>query len=339
MKTLVPLGALLLVACASSAAGQQEAPPAAPPAAPSAAPPQMPVIPADQLVLEYLTVPDGMDSDVLSSLVGLNRRRIMVRNADGSVRGPLDNCSDADSGWLVYDTADYVKGIKLGLAKVVGEAPAGAEAPLQTEIYVPQFVEVSRLFNLLQPLQRTIATRASAGQPWSQQSNVSFQSSPAMLVIHDTPDQVARMLELLKRMDQAPPQMLITCWLVRGSFEPQQGARELPSDLVDNLRRLLPYHEYGLLTTALVRTSVLAGEERSLRGSFGENGEFQLTLRPGAVDDSGHRLAFERIEFKSSEGTQFDTSAVLDFNEYTVLGAAGANPLLAVLEVKPVEPR
>jgi hypothetical protein len=220
---------------------------------------------------------------------------------------------------------------------VAGEAPSAADGPVFTEVYVPRFVEVSHLFSLLQPLQRTIATRASAHQPWEQHSNISYQGSPAMIVMNDTPDQVGRMLELLQRMDQAPPQMLITCWLVRGSFEPLDGARELPSDLVDNLRRLLPYHEYGLVTTALVRTSILAGEDRSLRGTFGTDSEFQLELRPGAVDESGHRLAFERIEFRSSEGAQFDTSAVLDFNEYTVLGAAGANPLLVVMQVKPVQ--
>jgi len=328
MKTLLPLGALLLVACAATAAGQQAAPPAASP--------ELPVIAADQLVLEYLTLPEGMDRDVLSSLIRLNRRQIMVRNTDGSLRGPLENCQDADSGMLVYDTADYVKGVKLAMVKVSGEAPAAADAPLMTEVYVPRFVEVSRLFSLLQPLQRTIATRASSHQPWEQHANVSFQTSPAMIVFNDTPDQVGRMLELLQRVDQAPPQMLITCWLVRGSFDQQEG-RDLPSDLVDNLRRLLPYREYGLVTTALVRTSILAGMERSLRGSFETDGQFDLTLRPGAVDESGHRLAFERIEFKSSGAVQFDTSAVLDFNEYTVLGAAGANPLLVVLQVKPVQ--
>ncbi|HEX5009353.1 MAG TPA: hypothetical protein VFY71_03045 [Planctomycetota bacterium] len=337
MKTLLPFGALLLVACATTAAGQQAAAPAKVPDTVPGVPPELPVIAADQLVLEYMTLPDSMDRDVLSSLIRLNRRQIMVRNADGSLRGPLENCQDADSGMLVYDTADYVKGVKLALAKVVGEAPAGMDAPVMTEVYVPRFVAVQRLFSVLQPLQRTIATRASAHQPWEQHSNVSFQSSPAMIVINDTQDQVARMLELLRRVDNAPPQMLITCWLVRGSFEEQSGARELPSDLVDNLRRLLPYHEYGLVTTALVRTSILAGEERSLRGSFGQDSEFQLQLQPGAVDESGHRLAFERIEFKSSEGAQFDTSAVVDFNEYTVLGAAGANPLLVVLQVKPVQ--
>src|SRR5258705_837932 len=220
MKSLVALCVVVLLAvCATPAACQDPAAsqiPATEQAATTTARfPDLPVIDADQLVLEYLSLPDGIDKDVLGSLMRLQRRDILVSNPDGSVRGPLANCQEADTGMLLYDTADYVKAVKAALAKVVGEAPIAIDTPMQTEIYVPRFVEVDRLASLLQPLQRAIATRSSSHVPWEQHSNITYQSSPAMIVMNDTKEQVMRMLELLVKVDQAPPQMLITCWLVR----------------------------------------------------------------------------------------------------------------------------
>ena len=328
MNPLIPLCAAVLAAFAPPVACQTPAELTEDPA--------VPVIAADQMVLEFLTVPDGMDDDMLSSLMQLNRREIVVRNRDGSVRGPLENCQESDRGMLVYDTADYVKSIKDALAKIVAEVPRQSELVLKTDVYVPRFVDVQRLANLLEPLRRPVMTRTSNGA-WQQSPNVTSQSSPAMIVMNDTPEQVERMQDLLARIDQAPPQMLITCWLVRGSFDTDLDSASLPPVLLENLQRLLPYKEYGLVTTAMVRTSILAGSERSLSGSFGPDGEFELQLQPGAVDGTGHRLAFDRIEFKSSEGQRFDTSAVLDFEDYTVLGAAGREPLLVVLQVKPAQ--
>jgi len=326
MKTLVPMAVVLLALACRGAAQDAPKPP----------PPELPVIAADELVLEYLTVPDGVDHDVLSSLMRLHRRQFRVENGDGSVRGPLDNCQESDQGFLLYDTAAYVKGVKDALAKVLGQAPHVQSQALRTEVYMPHFVEVDRLGDLLRPLRRVVTTRSASGRGWDQNENISCQDSPALIVLNDTPEQVARMLDLLARVDQPPPQMLITCWLVVASSD-NLGLHAVPQELADNLKRVLPYGYYGLLTTGLLRTSILAGTERSLSGTYGQGNDFQLLLRPGAVDGTGHRLAFERIEFQGSEGQHFDTSAVLDFEDYTVLGAAGSEPLLVVLQVKPVQ--
>src|SRR5262245_40505828 len=110
MKSLAALCAVVLAVCAMPAAGQDPAPgqeqASGQAALATARFPDLPVIAADQLVLDYLTLPDGMDRDMLQSLMRLQRRDILVRNADGSVRGPLGNCQEADAGMMVYDTAD-----------------------------------------------------------------------------------------------------------------------------------------------------------------------------------------------------------------------------------------
>jgi hypothetical protein len=325
MKRLLSLA--LLLALHTPASAQQASPTFTP---------DLPVVPADQLVLEYLTVPNGVDTEVLGALMRLHRRDILVENGDGSLRGPLSNFQSADDSLLLYDTADYVAKVKDTLAKVTGAVPKPVDVALRTEVYVPRFVEVGRLVRLLDPLQRSVSTRSASGRGWDESRNITFQESPSMIVLNDTPEQVTRMLELLARIDQAPPQVLVTCWLVRGSFE-DQGLYGLPPELVENLKKLLPYSHYGLVTTAMVRTSVMAGMERSLSGTYDAGGDFRLQMRPGAADMAGKRLAFERIEFTSSEGHSFDTSAVLGFDDFTVLGAAGSEPLLVVLQVKPAQ--
>jgi len=301
-----------------------------------------PIVDVSQIVLEYVTVPEGVDRDTLSTVAKLFRRHVSVRNSDGSVRGPLVNMDEADEGLFVYDTPEYVKGVKDALARAVAAFPSPPSHELRTETWSPRFVAAERLMAALDPLRRTVLAEASPGMQRDGRDNVTLQKSPALLVMRDTPEHVQLMLDLLERIDQAPPQLLLTCWVVRGRGE-EEGTG-VPADLADNLRRLLPYRNYQLLTNAVIRTSVLAGEEPSLSGMWSvprpngsqDHGEFFLKLRPGGLDAPGRRLSLERVEFESSDGPRFDTSAVIDFDEYTVLGAAGSEPLLVVLQVKPL---
>jgi hypothetical protein len=336
MKMNGLLGALVLAAATCLPAAAQQ------PTEERTTASEPPVLDVAQLVLEYLTVPEGMDDTALNSVARLFKRQIYVRNSDASVRGPLVNMDSVGDGLFVYDTAAYVKGVKEALARAMAAVPHAQSADLRTETWAPRFVAADRLMGALEPLRRTVLAEAAPGMRRDGRDNVTLQKSPALLVLRDTPEHVQLMLDLLERIDQAPPQLLLTCWLVRGRSE-EQGAG-VPADLADNLRRLLPYRSYQLLTTAVIRTSVLAGEEPSLTGTWRvplddgseDHGDFELKLRPGGLDAPGRRLSLERIEFASSDGPHFDTSAVIGFDEYTVLGAAGSEPLLVVLQVKPL---
>ncbi len=323
--------ALLAAACLPVSAQQPEEP--RPPTEP-------PVLDVSQVVLEYVALPEGVADDALRPVSRLFQRVVLVRNSDGSVRGPLSNMDDTGDGLFVYDTPAYVKGVRDALARASAAVPKAAAADLRTETWAPRFVAVDRLVGALDPLRRSVLAEAAPGMPRDRRDNVTAQEGPSLLVLRDTPGHLALMLDLLERIDQAPPQLLLNCWIVRGKGT---EADELPAELADNLRRLLPFRGYQLLTTAMIRTSVMAGEEMSLSGTWeiqqdgpNDSGEFVLKLRPGGLDGQGRRLSLERIEFQSSEGPRFDTSAVIDFDEYTVLGAAGSEPLLVALQVRPL---
>jgi hypothetical protein len=336
MKTLCLLPAALLLAALVPSPSAQQA--AAPPAGP-------PVIDVDKIVLEYLSLPRGVDDDVLNTVATLFKRHVIVRNSDGSVRGPLLNLDSADDGLFVYDTAEYVKQVKDALARALSAVPREEQEPaaeLRTEVWAPRFVSAEWLLIGLEPLRRPVRPEAAPGVSGDLKPNVTAQQVPALLVLRDTPAHVDRMLALLERIDQAPPQMLLSCWVVRAAGD-EVDAR-LPAELADNLRRVLPYRGYSLLTTAMIRTSVMAGSEPSLTGAWAvphedgseDHGEFELLLRPGGLDPEGRQLSIERIQFESSEGQRFDTSAVIGFDEYTVLGSTGSEPLLVVLQIRPL---
>jgi hypothetical protein len=308
--------------------------------APSPPPEAMPTYDVNQIVLEYVPLPNGVNDDALTSVTRLFRRLVLVRNADGSVRGPISNMDCTDDGVFVYDTPVYVKVVRDALGKAEAGVSRSPEAELLTEIYAPRFVAVERLYGALEPLRRKVLEAGAPGMPPEDHDNVVSQKSPPLLVLRDTEEHVARMRELLERLDQPPPQALLTCWVVRArGTETDPG---IPAELADNLRRLLPYRGFQLLTTVVVRTSVLAGEEPSLSGSWhreqedgsADSGVFTLKLRPNGLDQEARRISLDRIEFQSEDGPRFDTSAVLDFDEYTVLGAAGSEPLLVTLQIK-----
>lgn len=299
-------------------------------------------VPVGGLVLEFIPYSDQVPVEAVWPVLDLFRRDLAAQQPDGQVN-EITNISAGDHGVLVMDTAANVQAIKAALDRLAaGNSPSREPATqLQLETYVPRFVEASRLHELLKPLRRTVfdAPAPSTGQREGR-SNVTCQESPSLLVLLDSPEQVARMRALLAQVDRPAPQMLLTCWLVgpdETGPEPQVG---LPGDLVENLQRLLPWNQPRAVATAMLRMSVVAGDERKLEGrfsSFGEVQRFELVFKPAGVDESGRQLALQRIQFECTTGQGFDTSAVLTVGEYTVLGVAGDRPLLVALRATPLE--
>jgi hypothetical protein len=298
----------------------------------------------DQLVFRIIPYPDGVDWRAVEPVVRLHERTIQVRQPNGAITEVV-NIDRTDEGWLIIDTATEGQAIEAAVAKVVASLTKGPSqeppADLVLETYVPRFVEAVRLYQLLKPLQRTVYDAPAPGRDqFGGRANVTFQESPSLLVLQDTAQQVARMKALLAQVDKAAPQMLLTCWLVGEGDWGLEPAAPLPPELTENLRRLLPWSEPRAVATAMLRLSVVAGDERKLEGSFmgiGDRQRFELVFKPAGVDESGRQLALQRIQFECTDGQGFDTSAVLTVGEYTVLGVAGDRPLLVALRATPLE--
>jgi len=298
-------------------------------------------IPVEKLSLALIPYSEIVSVDAMEPVVNLYARYINVVQAGGAL-SEVYNVSDTETGWLVMDTASQVAAIKAAVDRLVAEIapPQEPAVELQLETYVPRFVEVSRLYELLKPLRRTVLDAPAPGGGREAHVNVNFQESPSLLVLQDTSAQIARMKTLLAQVDRPAPQMLLTCWLVgEGDAGAAPGAA-LPAELAENLRRLLPWSQPSTVATALLRMSVVAGDERKLEGRFTTSGEtqrFELVFKPAGVDETGRLLALQRIQFECSAGQGFDTSAVLTIGEYTVLGVAGDRPLLVALRATPLE--
>ncbi len=302
-------------------------------------------IPVGDLVVALIPYSDEVSIDAIDPLLQLYQREIEVCQVNGATAEAW-NITQSNDGWLVIDTQPQVETIKAAVSKLIASltrAPSQAPpADLVLETYVPRFVEAARLYQLLKPLQRTVWDAPAPGRGQREgRANVTFQESPSLLVLQDTAEQVARMRALLAQVDRPAPQMLLTCWLVSESVTGAAPGAALPPELGENLRRLLPWSQPSVLTTAMLRMSVVAGDERRLQGIYdaGDQGreEFQLVFKPAGVDESGRQLALQRIQFESSAGQGFDTSAVLTVGEYTVLGVAGDRPLLVALRATPLE--
>jgi hypothetical protein len=325
----------LLLVLASAAGAQQPPPlpaPVQPAPAPAAAPSErMPVIPVEQMMLEYLPAPENAPNGLLGAVMKLYRRVISVRNADGSITGPLPNVDDVGNSFVIYDSADYVAAVKAAVARTVATLPAAQMAAPRVATYAPRNVNVNRLAEALDPLRRKVLVPGPPGFSSEVRQNLSFQLSPALMTLQDTPEHVERMLAMLAEVDQPPPQFLIEV-LVLAESSADADDTSLPSELLENLHRLLPIRAFTQLATAIVRASVQPGEEHSLEGQLSTGENFQLRLLPGGVDLPNHRLSLERLRFEAA-GQSFETSTVVDLGGYTVIGGVGSDPRLVVLRV------
>lgn len=329
MKTLLLSATCLLAALHAPLAAQEDAPP----------PRRVPVA---ELQLRLVPYPETIDNDTLEPFLDALVETIDVVQTGGQV-SPTRNLDWTDDGWLLMDTAEHTRAteqaIRAAIAMLGGDSvDQAAPAALELRAWTPRFVDVNRLAGLLEPLRRKVYHPGESGAPGEMRHNLSFQPDPGLMLLHDTPAHVARMVELLERFDRPAPQVLLTLWLVGEGAGEASTAAALPPELAQNLAALVPWTQGRVLATALLRTSVSAGQERRLLGthgggSAGEPQPFELTLRLSGLDAQARLLAIERIAFKAADGQGFDTSVVLGLDEYTVLGMAGEQPLLVALRV------
>ena len=342
MKTTSLLLALSLV-CAplALAAPQQQAPTPQEAAAQDQKSSGPPLVPAEQLQLQYYNARRASAADdLLDALQGLALRKYYVKNADGSITGPVVNVRGFGNTptLVIYDLPERIEQITTMLAdleRATGEGEGdGSEAKeLQLVQYSPRSVPIESLFSSLRPFLRTVLTPDGEGVP-----NITAVTSPAHLVLRDTADNIEQMLDCLKHVDEPAPQFVVKCWLLRGSD--RETPKDLPPELIDNLRRLVPFREFEPVSMALLRASLVPGQKQQLRGDFRQGDgdqRFDLELVPGGYDKQGGLLSFERCSFQATTGQQFSTSATVGLGEFVVLGAAGSEPLFVVLRVTPVE--
>lgn len=118
----------------------------------------------------------------------------------------------------------------------------------------------------------------------SQMGMITYQNSlPFVLVVRDTPENVDKILAVVRELDVKPADVLYTIQLVLGSEADAATDADLKNDpIIKELGKLLRYKGYTMLDATLVRTVNM--DNASVK--FGPKAEFSLELRPEVAGDA-----------------------------------------------------
>ncbi|MFQ5749541.1 MAG: hypothetical protein ACE5H3_08800 [Planctomycetota bacterium] len=265
---------------------------------------------------------------------------------EGTWNGILvKNISAFEDAILIYDTDEYAQKVIDALKQMESlhegeEEEVGEESvpmDLKTFQYQPRYISYITLRDALDPFAREVYMEDSEGEVSF--DNVSTVDSRSMLLIRETPNRLREIQDLIKKLDVPRPQVMLTCFVIEGHKDSTESP-ELPSDLVANLRRLLPYSGYERVALGMLH--IAAGGGRDQRATLAmnpkEGGEaFQLNLIPGGFDAEQGNLTLIQCEFSTRNGKGyrqvFSTSATVSLGEYSVLAVTGSTPRFVVLKV------
>jgi type II secretory pathway component GspD/PulD (secretin) len=124
---------------------------------------------------------------------------------------------------------------------------------------------------------------------------------PYLLTIGDTPENVDKILAVIREIDTKPADVLFTVQLILGSEADAQTDAELQSDpIIKELRKLLRYKGYTLLDSTLVR--VINRESASV--VLGPKAEFEFALKPDVAGDAKAPVIKTEVRLRQIAGTK-----------------------------------
>lgn len=264
----------------------------------------------------------------------LMRTELVLFDEESGVAVRRPNLQRLGDTLLLYDLPASLQR-HVALLRQLDVAPESAERgdELVVHDYRPRFLSGDAIVESLQH-----RYRSTRGAP-----RISFVRERGVVVLQDTPEGIEEVRALLTRIDVPKPQLLLTAYLVAESADPE--SRPLPADLEQGLAALTGITELRMAAMGMVRTSVDLDQSLSLLLQPSRRGDsMELSLRLSAYDPATGTLTLSRCALVGGAGsgpnegkTVFETSTVVKGGEYTVLGAAGADLLFAVLRATPVD--
>jgi len=109
---------------------------------------------------------------------------------------------------------------------------------------------------------------------------VNMSSDRKTLTISASPENMEKVLQVIKELDVKPADLVFTVQLVMGSETEEKTDAELQADpIIKELRKLLRYKGYTLLDTSLIRGM----DKQHSEVILGKNADFALTMIPDVV--------------------------------------------------------
>jgi hypothetical protein len=200
---------------------------------------------------------------------------------------------------------------------------SGERGETQTEIVTIKYIDVKWVEDLLKPYT-------------SRRGTIRRLHDGNKLVIEDTPENVDKILAILKEIDIKPLDLQFNVDLILGSTASQSEEgfdRELKSDpIIKELSQLLQYKSFKRLDTALMKVQ---DNKRSSQRMGGENFMFRLQLRPRYIkEDKGDSIQVELYlsqdmglapDGKRRSISLVETALSIKSGERTVVGVSKLN--------------
>lgn len=299
------------------------------------------------VVVEYYTPKRAPVETLSTSLTQMFRANITMVST-----GSVPFLSSFGETLLVQAPANYMKDILNTIrecdANYVGSSEHNAQTSEHWQ-YEVKHVSLNAVRSALQFLSHPqgVPQGRGAGRVGMQ---VSFVDDRSLVLAQGTRGEIAQAKSIVEVLDVAPPRLMLTCYLVRGA---EESSPHLPQDLVRDLGQLVPYKNFEVLSTGVLPNDAIG--KMSLRVDLADNmGRFELEMQPSAYDSQTGQLSLSSIDFsmqlsvvieeqdqkrgvntreKKMIDRSFSTSTSLHSNQYTVLGAVGANPVFVVVRL------
>ena len=292
-------------------------------------------VPVDELVMERFTPRHSSARKLYGVAADLVGAQFFVQGELGT--RSAQNLRLFDETILIYDTARRAQDVVAMLEKldrIAGEERQMREAEREHEArekgggllhareYRPRFLSLEDLHEALVPYRQRIPDAFS------------FVEESGFVVVTGNKEITDEVISFLESIDVPAPQLLVTCFLVRGTNKPP--INPAPAELAEGLKRLVGYEHIEVQARSLLRTSVTA-RRLSLRLDVEAQEEhYELEMSPAAYDRE--RGALTLADCRLLRGLPgdltgvFRTQTTVYAGEYTVLGATGVAPQLIVIQ-------
>jgi hypothetical protein len=200
------------------------------------------------------------------------------------------------------------------------QAPTKTPANLRTEMIKLSYLDIGTASNLLRAYSTTGRVAPTS----------------VMIVVTDTPEVVAKMLQVIKEYDVKPTEIQFTVQIIQGGEgESDEGLKNDP--VIRDLRSVLKYKGFTFLDGTLLR--VIEGQRAQAK--VGPKAEYEIRLRPKYIKDASGDAIQTEIEFRkqavvstftptTGSPIQTTTTGSIDLITTTLMLKAGEKTVVGV---------
>jgi len=293
-------------------------------------------------------LPDGSETSVTLPHFVVLRNTIVIRDAPDAAAQIAKLLGDLDQSERQH-MQDMEKRSAEEAAAATAHELAEQQRDLETRGQVadstieirPRYVSLDTLFSALAPFQRDVTFCSNGRAAWTT-INISQVPDAQLLVLSESQDRIEQMRGLIDQIDRPQPQAVVSVTLIRASDKGNDS--NLPKDLVENLKSLIPYGAFEPLSIGVLRCSLATGQQSELQMDLGEKGGATFSFVPAAFNPDTGEIALSQCNFNlqlnpdhengSASSQSFTTHLTFKSGEYVVLGAVGLKPVFVVLRAE-----